>query len=173
MIARRNWLIGAAAAAAGASGFTARLLTRSPTADGVDALNALALPDLNGATQRLAQWQGKVRVVNFWATWCQPCREEIPGLLRIEKKHAGKNLQLVGIAVDEVAKIRQFAIEYKMDYPQLVGGSEIIDLSRKLGNRAGGLPFTAVLNSGGELVRFRLGRMEEAELDALITPLLS
>jgi thiol-disulfide isomerase/thioredoxin len=113
-----------------------------------------------------------VVVVNFWASWCPPCREEIPGLVRIQHKFAANGLQVVGIAVDSVEKSRQAAGEMGISYPVLVAEVQIIDVTRRLGNRAGGLPFTVVLDRDGRLVTTHLGLLSEAQLERLVRPLL-
>ena len=110
--------------------------------------------------------------MNFWASWCPPCREEIPGLIRIQQKLAANGLQVVGIAVDSVDKSRQAATEMAIGYPILVAEVEIIELTRRLGNRAGGLPFTVVLDREGRLVTTHLGLLSEAQLERLVAPLL-
>jgi thiol-disulfide isomerase/thioredoxin len=113
-----------------------------------------------------------VVVVNFWASWCPPCREEIPGLLRIQSRFAANGLQVVGIAVDSVAKSAQAASEMGITYPVLVAETQIIEITRRLGNRAGGLPFTVVLDREGRLVATHLGLLSEAQLARLVQPLL-
>jgi thiol-disulfide isomerase/thioredoxin len=113
-----------------------------------------------------------VVVVNFWASWCPPCREEIPGLVRIQQKFAANGLQVVGIAVDSVDKSRQAASEMGISYPMLVAEVQIMDVTRRLGNRAGGLPFTVVLDREGRLVTTHLGLLSEAQLERLVRPLL-
>jgi len=178
---RRTWLMGAFALVGVAAGVAVRRFGPGPgvdrtadvQSDGAAALHGLTLADLAGQQRPLSQWKGKVLVVNFWATWCQPCREEIPGLMRVERERAGKNLQFVGIAVDEADKVKQFAGQFKIDYPLLVGGLDVLEVSRRLGNRAGGLPFTVVLNPAGDLVKTHLGQISERQLAAVIDPLLA
>ena len=128
--------------------------------------------DLDGKAQSLSQWRGKVLVLNFWATWCAPCREEIPALIRTHKKYAANNIQLVGIGVDNASKIREYAAETGMDYPLLVAGLESLEVSKDLGNRAGVLPFTVVLNRSGKVVYTHAGALTEATLSAILAPLL-
>lgn len=173
-VSRRNWLIASAALIAGGAGFALRRASMTGPAadDAVRKLLALELPDPDGKPQSMKQWQGRVQIVNFWATWCEPCREEIPGLLRILKKHASKSLQIVGIAIDNANKVKQFAKEFDITYPLLIGGLETVDLSRQLGNKAGALPYTVILDHGGNVVRTHLGKISEQELDEVVTPLL-
>jgi thiol-disulfide isomerase/thioredoxin len=131
-------------------------------------LKRLQLPDLSGRKQNFSQWEHKILIVNFWATWCEPCREEVPALLRVQAANGSKGVQIVGIAVDSAPKVRQFADEFNIAYPLLIGGVEVIDLARKLGNRAGGLPYTVVVDRSGHVVATHLGRISEAQLERAI-----
>jgi len=173
-VSRRNLLIAAAALIAGGAGFAVRRagMTGPASDDAVRSLLALELPDPDGKPQSMRQWQGRVQIVNFWATWCEPCREEIPGLLRIGKKYDSKSLQIVGIAIDSADKVKQFAKEFQITYPLLIGGLETVDLSRQLGNKVGALPYTLVLNQDGKVIRTHLGKISEQELDEVVGPLL-
>ncbi len=144
----------------------------APDPAAVSALTLIELPDLSGRKTTLAAWQGKVVVVNFWASWCAPCREEIPGLLRIQSRFAANGVQVVGIAVDSADKSRQAAGEMGISYPVLVGGLQVIDVTRRLGNRAGGLPYTVVLDRQGRLVTTHLGILSESQLEQLLRPVL-
>lgn len=166
-----------AAAALGAG-----LLARSGRHDPADAAvsNASAasglmttrLPDMDGKPKALEHWRGKVLVVNFWATWCVPCREEIPAFIKVQDKFGAKGLQIVGIAVDQLDKVRPYAAEMKINYPILVGDMEAADLARQAGNRLGGLPFTVVFDRTGAAVHTQLGGMNQQKLEALVQPLL-
>jgi thiol-disulfide isomerase/thioredoxin len=175
----RSWVrsaaIAAVAALALAAGVHIALERRAESVDAaaVSALTRTELPRLSGGRATLQDWRGKVVVVNFWASWCPPCRDEIPGLMRVQRKFAPNGLQVVGIAVDSTEKSRQAADELGIEYPILIGGLETIDLTRKLGNRAGGLPYTLVLDRRGTLVASHLGLISESELERILTPLLS
>jgi thiol-disulfide isomerase/thioredoxin len=142
------------------------------TADGA-AILGLVLPDADGQQQAVAQWRGKVLVVNFWATWCAPCREEMPQFVRIQARDAVKGVQFVGIAVDDAAKVRDFARELGLNYPSLIGGFGAIELSKSLGNSLSALPFTVVLDRGGQVALTHLGPLAPAELDGLLGRLLA
>lgn len=141
--------------------------------EGAATLVRTELPDLAGKRTTLAAWQGKVRVVNFWATWCTPCRKEIPGLIAVQRKLAANGVQVVGIAVDQADKVRAFAKEMRIDYPILVAGMGGAELSRKVGNRTGALPFTIVLDRAGNAVTSHLGLITAEELEKILIPLLS
>lgn len=167
---RTRVLILAAAILATAAGFFAYRATLSErsAAEAVAELMRLRLPDVSGKEQSLTQWREKVLIVNFWATWCEPCREEVPVLLRVQAKHASNGVQVVGISIDSVDKVRQFAIEYRIGYPLVIGSMAVIDLTRKLGNKATGLPYTVVLDRSGRVVKSHLGGISEVELENAI-----
>jgi thiol-disulfide isomerase/thioredoxin len=167
-------LVAGVAAIALAAGIYVRMESRSsaPGADAVSVLTKAEFKDLSGQPGSLERWRGRVLVVNFWASWCPPCREEMPGLARINRQFASNGLQVVGIAVDSADKARESAAELGVNYPILVAGLEVIDLTRRLGNRAGGLPFTVVVDRHGKLVQTHLGLISEAELARIVAPLL-
>lgn len=155
------------ATGAGFFAYRATLPDRS-VAEAAAELMRLRLPDVSGKDQSLAQWRDKVLIVNFWATWCGPCREEIPVLLRVQAKHASNRVQVVGISIDSVEKVREFAIEYRIAYPLVMGSMDVIDLTRRLGNKAAGLPYTIVLDRTGKVVKTHLGGISEVELESAI-----
>jgi thiol-disulfide isomerase/thioredoxin len=141
-------------------------------AGAAEVLLAAKIPDLKGQSQSLAQWQGKVLVVNFWATWCPPCREEIPQFIKVQDKYRDRGLVFVGVALDKKDAVEAYAKEIGINYPVLLGDLDTIELSRKAGNRAGTLPFTAILDRRGKLISTYLGGLTEAKLESIITPLL-
>jgi thiol-disulfide isomerase/thioredoxin len=141
------------------------------TRDG-STLLALSLPDTAGRQESLAQWKGRVLIVNFWATWCEPCREEMPRFMQLQERDGPKGLQFVGIAIDQADKVAQFASDIKLNYPTLVGGYGAIELSKTLGNRLGALPFTVVLDRSGGIVHTQLGPLKDAQLRSMIAQLL-
>jgi thiol-disulfide isomerase/thioredoxin len=136
------------------------------------ALLAAELPDLQGQKQRMDQWRGKVIIVNFWATWCAPCREEIPELIRAQEQLGPRGVQVVGIAIDQVDKVKPYAAQMRISYPVLVGELEVMDLARTAGNALGGLPYTVVLDRKGEIARTELGGVSQAKLEDMVRPLL-
>lgn len=140
--------------------------------DASAALFALSLPDLNNQPQSLKQWRGKVLVVNFWATWCAPCREEIPMFVKMQERYAAKGLQFVGISIDQVDKTSEFARNFRINYPTLIGTFDTIDVSRKTGNARRALPYTVIVDRKGQIVATELGGLTQEKLNALIKPLL-
>jgi thiol-disulfide isomerase/thioredoxin len=137
------------------------------------ALLAVELPDLDGKAQRIDQWRGRVLVVNFWATWCGPCRDEMPQFIRAQRAEGDKGLQFVGIAVDSADKVRGFAQELGVNYPTLIGGLGAIELSKSLGNELMALPFTVVLDRRGKVVHTQLGPLKDEKLHKIVDPLLA
>ena len=129
------------------------------------------LPDVGGVAHSLAQWRGRVLVVNFWATWCAPCREEIPGFVRLQARYGARGLQLVGIAIDQPGKVADFARELGINYPVLIGGVESLELLRQAGNRQAVLPYTLVIDREGKIVSRQPGGLKESRLEELVTPL--
>ncbi len=130
------------------------------------------LNDVNGKPQALAQWRGKVLVINFWATWCPPCREEMPEFSRLQAKHAADGVQFVGIALDTAENVISFSKQHPVGYPLLIAESEGTELSRRLGNSQLALPYTVVLGPQEEVQITRLGRIPESELDGLLKRLV-
>ncbi len=131
-----------------------------------------SFPDAQGRPQSLKQWSGKVLVVNFWATWCPPCREEMPGFSRLQTQYSGNGVQFIGIGVDDADKIQQYQKESPVSYPLLVAGLETMSLTAQLGNRTEGLPFTVFVDRLGRLHSTRIGRMGEDEVERRLRELL-
>lgn len=138
----------------------------------VSSLMGLALPDADGKEQRIDQWRGKVIVVNFWATWCAPCREEMPEFVQAQNTYGPKGLQFVGIAVDQPDKVRQFATEIGVNYPSLIGGFGAMELSKALGNNIMALPFSVVVDRQGKVAHTQLGVLKPGKLEAILKQLL-
>jgi thiol-disulfide isomerase/thioredoxin len=164
----RRWILVAVAVAALAFGAWVAKSLLGPQARDAGPLLGVSLPDLEGRQQALGQWKGKLLVVNFWATWCAPCREEMPMFVQAQAAHGAKGLQFVGVAVDEATKVRQFADEIGLNYPSLIGGYGAMELSRTLGNTIMALPFTVVVGRDGKVLHTQLGPLKRPELDKLL-----
>jgi len=134
-------------------------------ADGpAEALFALKLPDADGVERPLSTWQGKLLVVNFWATWCTPCVEEMPQLQRFADDYAARGVAVIGIGVDDAEKIRAFRREHGLRIPLLAAGFDGMNIAQQLGNPQPVLPYTALISPGGRLVEEHSGRIEPPEL---------
>jgi thiol-disulfide isomerase/thioredoxin len=138
----------------------------------VERVLASPLADVAGGTREIGQWRGGVIVINYWATWCAPCREEIPVFVRMQERYGSRGLQFVGIAFDQPDKVAAFASEFRINYPLLIAGLETLEQLRQAGNRAGVLPYTLVIDRKGNLVSREPGGIKEARLESLVKPLL-
>src|SRR5687768_10640628 len=139
---------------------------------GAEAIFAASLPDLQGANQAISQWRGKVMVINFWATWCEPCRKEIPEFIELQEKFRDSGLVFIGIAVDQKEKAVAFSKEIGINYPVLVGDMKAMALAEAAGNRQGALPFTVVIDRNGKITGTKLGRLSRDNLESMFQPLL-
>jgi thiol-disulfide isomerase/thioredoxin len=166
------------AIASGAAGYIYHAGRTAPDAatqtetGGMERLVNMRLPDLDQNLQSISQWRGKVVVVNFWATWCAPCREEIPMFVRLQEEHRNRGLQFVGIAIDQPDKVRPYAAELGMNFPVLIASVDAIELTRTLGNRAGVLPYTIVIDRTGRVAAIEVGAAKESKLRSLLASLL-
>jgi len=136
----------------------------APQPAAVSHLFGQTLPDVSGTPQALSHWRGKALVVNFWATWCAPCVEEMPELTQLQQDLNGKNIQIIGIGIDTAANIAEFSSKLKISYPLYVAGMGGTDLFRLFGNQAGGLPFTVLLDAHGQIKKTYLGQLKMDEL---------
>ena len=139
----------------------------------IDALWNADFRDLDGNAVRGQALRGKVLVVNFWATWCAPCKEEMPDLQSVASSEMGKIAQFVGIGIDDAAKMREFAKSIGLTYRLLEAGAGGLDLLRALGDDVGGLPYTLVLDRHGGVVARKLGRIGRDELEQALRTALS
>jgi peroxiredoxin len=172
---RRRWLVGGVALAALAAGGGVawhRFRVTPGEPDAVALLLSLSLPDAEGRPHALAESAGKTLVLNFWATWCPPCVEEMPELAELHRDIAGRNGMVIGIGIDSPSNIREFASKHRFPYPLLVGGMGGTELSRRFGNSSGALPFTVVISPDRKVAKRILGRVRLAQMRQIVEPLL-
>jgi thiol-disulfide isomerase/thioredoxin len=129
-------------------------------------LYSQSLNDLSGKPQALAQWKGKPLLVNFWASWCAPCVQEMPELSALAAKDGGKRFHVIGIGIDSPSNLVQFTQKTKVAYPLYVGGIGATDLARGLGNDKGGLPYTVLIGADGKVIKTYLGKLKFDQLKA-------
>ena len=164
---RRKLLVGgvAAAAAAAGGGLAWWRLHPAPVADAAAAqLLAQTFESPAGIPLRMADYRGRHLVVNFWATWCPPCVEEMPLLDRFFRENAVSGWQVVGLAIDQPSAVRQFIARTMVTFPIGFAGLDGTELGKALGNQTGGLPFTVVLAPDGSIRQRKMGQLSAAEL---------
>ena len=146
---------------------------KTMTAD--DALN-LKMDSLDGAgSRKLADWKGKAVLLNFWATWCQPCRQEIPLLVKLQAQYAAQGFQVIGIATDETDEksVQAFLKRMVVNYPMLMGTDEVGSMVAGFGGTLIGLPYTLVLNRDGKVLYIHAGELHPQEAQNLVQVALS
>jgi len=136
------------------------------------ALFAAQLPDAHGQPQSLQQWKGKIAIVNFWASWCIPCREEMPELSKLQTRYEAKNVVVLGISTDDLDKMRAFSKDVPVSYPLLAGDYQAIQLAEQLGNDKGVLPYTLIVDANGHIEKTYFGRVNQALLEQTLIPML-
>jgi thiol-disulfide isomerase/thioredoxin len=132
--------------------------------------NSWQTPD--GKPANSENWRNKVLVVNFWASWCPPCVEEMPALDKIAQEYAAKNVLIVGIGIDSPSNIREFLQKTPISYPIVIGGLEGSNLAKQMGNTQGALPYTVIINPQGKSIYTKLGKISEDELKKAINSAL-
>ena len=170
---RRHWLFGAVAGMATLGGFGLAWYTSRTTgkSHGVEAdfwQHQFATPD--GQILHMNSFRDKPLLLNFWATWCTPCIEELPLLSSFYTKKMVNGWQVLGLAIDELDPVKRFLARTIVAFPVAMAGSSGVDLSRSLGNSLGGLPFTVVLDASGQIVRRKMGRVTPDELHVWSMP---
>ena len=129
---------------------------------------ATSFPDLSGKQQPIAQWSQRLLIINFWASWCAPCLEEVPLLVHMQQKYQDRGLQIIGIAADSRVNAAKFAQKLAINYPTLPDESRAIEFSKRVGNRLGLLPFSVVLGLDGQIIMTKLGAFSDQELEVFI-----
>jgi len=138
----------------------------APTGTGTlatgDRADDLALPDLKGKIQRLSQWRGRRVLLNFWATWCAPCRKEMPALSAAQSQHP--DVRVIGVALDQPQAVRDYLKHTPVNYPILIGIDADPEPSQRFGDTVGALPYSVLIGPDGRIERSTLGPLDSGEL---------
>lgn len=131
-----------------------------------------SLPDVMGKMHSISEWQGKIRIINFWATWCAPCLEEIPVFIKLQDEYEKQDIQFIGVAIDNQKAVTKYLNTININYPILIGEDQAISLSYQLGNLIKAVPFTLIISAKGDVVHRQLGEISRQKIIEIITPLL-
>ncbi|MGB5622086.1 MAG: TlpA disulfide reductase family protein [Gammaproteobacteria bacterium] len=156
----------------GAGGYLAYRASVPQPAPAVAAtMPSFVLPDLTGSDRDSNEWANRPRLVNFWATWCPPCRREIPLLIELQNQY-GADLAVIGIAIDDMDAVREYAVENQFNYPVLVGQQNAVEVGNQVLADWIGLPFTAFVSASGEVVRVHVGELHRDQAEAFLREIL-
>ena len=127
-----------------------------------------AAMDLDGNLRNIKEWDGKLILLNFWATWCPPCKKEIPAFIELQKAYGDQNFQIIGIAIDNAEAVAEYAEQIGMNYPSLLAEADGIGLGKRFGNGIGVLPYTVIINREGEISDTIRGELSKIEAENLL-----
>lgn len=173
----RNALLLLAALTALGGGYWVAQSLRTPTGVNINTdvkltaakpMHEFSLPDLDGGVVSVNRWRGKLILLNFWATWCPPCLEEIPLFNRLQDRYGQTGFQVVGVAIDKAQDVIEFRNRVPMNYPVLIGDSDAMAIMQQYGNQYGSLPYSVLINPAGQITAQKLGAFSESELEKLL-----
>lgn len=154
-------------------GISARYFFSAAENSGPRTLPKINLPSPSGHQHNISEWQGKILVINFWATWCPSCLKEIPGFVALQKQYADHSLQFIGIALEDKETVAEYIAANNVNYPILLAGDHGIALAHHLGNKANAVPYTLIVDRQGKIVHRHQGEFSKEQLVEAITPLLN
>ena len=152
--------------------FFSSQLTQVGNKQSTQAFFAASFPNELGKNQALKQYENNVIVLNFWASWCEPCREEMPELSALHNEYKSRNVVVLGMAIEDVAAVNDFLKETKVSYPLFAADIQGMEIASLLGNNKGVLPYTVIINADGSIVKSFFGRVTKPLLEKSLLPLL-
>lgn len=171
--AQRRWLLAAVAAAAGVGGAGLawwRYSLGAVDESAVTELWQMTFQTPTDATLSMASFKGRPLLINFWATWCPPCVEELPLLDSFFNENSKNGWQVLALAVDKVGAVNEFLLRQPLSFPVAMAGANGIGLSKSLGNLSGGLPFSVLLGADGTIRQRKIGKVSPQDLALWRTP---
>lgn len=130
------------------------------------------LTDMDGNRRHIDEWRDKVIILNFWATWCAPCLEEIPMFIELQQRYRASGVQFIGIALQDAEEVRGYSEAVNIPYPLLFGGDEVIKIGRQYGNEIGAIPYTVMVDREGKIAFQKRGALSKSEAEQSILALL-
>jgi thiol-disulfide isomerase/thioredoxin len=172
---KKNIVLALVALVALAAGLAVQKFIREPVENPAPVQQALDFnfPDVNDNMLAISAWRGKVLVINFWATWCAPCLQEIPEFMKLQAEYQDRGLQFVGVAIDEKQPVQAYLQKVGINYPVMVAGDAGIALSQQLGNVINAVPFTLMVNKSGQVVHRQPGELSNEQILEYVQPLLA
>jgi peroxiredoxin len=160
-----HWLAAAVAVVALAIGMAFGWRHLAPASGAsAEAFFAQRFDDLDGRPETMERFRGRLVVVNFWATWCAPCVEEMPDLQRVHDEYAARGVTVIGLGIDSPSALRRFRDDHRLSLPLYAAGAAGSEVGRALGNASGALPYTVLVDRKGRIVQARLGQIRPPEL---------
>lgn len=145
-----------------------RLIPQPDLTNAATVLPDFVLSDLNGVPRPISDWSGQPILINFWATWCAPCRREMPLLQKLHEESGNDGLQVIGIAIDRAPDVSAFTMETGITYPILVGQEDAIEVTDGFGLDFLGLPFTVLVDQDGQILKIQLGELHADDLKLIV-----
>jgi len=134
---------------------------------------AFELADLEGKLRNIDEWNGKVVLVNFWATWCPPCKKEMPGFIELHEKYKSQGFEVIGIALDDKESVQNFVDTIGVNYTIMPADYKGLTLSRDYGNHIGALPYSVFIDRDGKIIASKAGEVTKKQVEGVILPLLA
>lgn len=133
---------------------------------------AFELPDTEGRMRHIGEWDGQVILLNFWASWCPPCREELPDFVRLYEDYRDKGFMVVGVGIDKRQDLVDFMNTMGVEYPVMVSETEGINIAQAYGNNVGALPYSVIIDREGRIVETHISLLTYEDVARAIKPLL-
>ena len=170
---RLRWLFITLAVLVLGGGIATRVFYSSNKLFSPPLLTDFSLNDVSGKQHNIIEWQGKIRIINFWATWCSPCIKEIPEFVSLQEQYANKGLQFIGIAIDDEVSVKEYLAKTKIKYPILIADLEGIALAHQLGNSVDAVPYTLIVDQQGRIIHQHRGAFSKEQIIEVISPILN